>query len=133
MLWRSLLTLVCLHTATAFMPSSPVVRSSRLLSTTEDEAAVDAVPLVVEARNIEITDALMSHVQKRIGGPLKKLSGNGEVIECDVILSVSKNPKVRLFGCVEKRTRLLVSQCFHGLVCVCFVLSLSFSLLISSS
>ena len=74
------------------MPS-PATRSPSvgLFSTTED--ALD-VPLVVEARNIEITDALMAQVQKRIGGPLKKLSGNGDVTECDVILSVSKNPKV---------------------------------------
>ena len=79
------------------MPSL-VVRSTKttLLSTTEDSAsAAVGVPLVVEGKNIEITDALMSHVQKRIGGPLKKLSGNGQVTECDVILSVSKNPKVR--------------------------------------
>ena len=93
MLWRSVLTFVCLYSTTAFVPS-PVRRPLRtpLSSTAED---VDAVPLVVEGKNIEITEALMAHVQKRIGGPLKKLSGNGQVTECDVILSVSKNPKVR--------------------------------------
>ena len=77
------------------MPST-TFRSNqvRLFSTTED--ALD-VPLVVEGKNIEVTDALMAHIQKRIGGPLKKLSGNGLVTECDVILSVSKNPKVRFY------------------------------------
>lgn len=93
MLWRPLLTLLSIYTASAFVPS-PTFRSNgvRLFSSTEE--ALD-VPLVVEGKNIEVTDALMAHIQKRIGGPLKKLSGSGKVIECDVILSVTKNPKVR--------------------------------------
>ena len=110
MLCRSLLTLACLYsTTTAFAPTAVWQRTTPLFSTTEEDAAVTGVPLVVEARNIELTDALMAHVQKRIGGPLKKLSGNGQVTECDVILSVSKNPKVRRRRCVgKKRTRLVL-------------------------
>ena len=93
MLWRSLFTLTCLQAVTAFAPGTSWRRHTvRRFSTTED-AALD-VPLVVEGKNIEITEALMAHIQKRIGGPLKKLSSNGLVNECDVILSVSKNPKV---------------------------------------
>lgn len=96
MLWRSLLTFASLYSASAFAPSPAGGRATSstygpLFST---EEALD-VPLVVEGKNIEITEALDAHIQKRIGGPLKKLSGNGQVIECDVILSVSKNPKVR--------------------------------------
>lgn len=75
------------------MPS-PTFRSSKgvkLYASTEEALNV---PLVVEGKNVEVTDALMAHIEKKIGGPLKKLSGSGQVIECDVILSVSKNPKV---------------------------------------
>jgi len=95
MLWRSLLTLSYLYSTTAFAPS-PVFRSTNnaipLFASTEETLGA---PLVVEGKNIEVTEALMAHIEKRIGVPLKKLSASGQVIECDVILSVSKNPKVR--------------------------------------
>ena len=67
--------------------------SSEADSAVEEEAG--KVPLVIEGKNLEVTDALYSYVDKRIGMTLKKLSGTGNVLECDVILSVSKNPKVR--------------------------------------
>eukprot|EP00977_Amphora_coffeiformis_P012410 scaffold3069_cov215-Amphora_coffeaeformis.AAC.11 len=92
MLLRSLLTLTYLYSATAFAPS-PVFRSTTALFSSTEETL--DVPLVVEGKNIEVTEALMAHIEKRIGGPLKKLSSSGQVTECDVILSVSKNPKVR--------------------------------------
>lgn len=58
-------------------------------------ASIDQeVPLIVNGQNIELTEALIEYVNKRIGGPLSKLSGGGSVTECDVILSVNKNPKV---------------------------------------
>jgi ribosome-associated translation inhibitor RaiA len=53
-----------------------------------------AVPIIIDGRNIDVTPALEEYVNKRIGGTLNKLSSNGAVRECDVILSVSKNPKV---------------------------------------
>lgn len=50
----------------------------------------------ISGENIDLTPALVSHVEKRIGGPLKKLSGtDGAVQDCDVVLSVNKNPKVK--------------------------------------
>ena len=52
------------------------------------------VALVVTGNNIEVTSALQEYVEKRIGGPLRKLGGDGIVRECDVHLSVYKNPKV---------------------------------------
>lgn len=62
----------------------------RVSSEVEKEA-----PIIITGRNIELTPALVDYVNKRIGGPLKKLASNGAIRECDVHLSVSKNPKVR--------------------------------------
>ena len=50
--------------------------------------------LVITGNNIELTGALQDYTEKRIGGLLEKL-GTGIVNECDVHLSVCKNPKVR--------------------------------------
>lgn len=44
---------------------------------------------------MELTSALSSYVEKRIGSPLRKLGSGGVVREVDVHLSVCKNPKVR--------------------------------------
>lgn len=52
-------------------------------------------PIIVNGQNIDLTPALVDHVNKKIGAPLKKLASHGAVTECDVILSVNKNPKVR--------------------------------------
>jgi len=51
--------------------------------------------LVLTGNNIDLTPALEEYAQKRIGGLLEKLGGGGLVRECEVHLSVSKNPKVK--------------------------------------
>eukprot|EP00339_Tiarina_fusa_P011360 CAMPEP_0117039278 /NCGR_PEP_ID=MMETSP0472-20121206/27585_1 /TAXON_ID=693140 ORGANISM="Tiarina fusus, Strain LIS" /NCGR_SAMPLE_ID=MMETSP0472 /ASSEMBLY_ACC=CAM_ASM_000603 /LENGTH=230 /DNA_ID=CAMNT_0004749741 /DNA_START=98 /DNA_END=790 /DNA_ORIENTATION=+ len=56
---------------------------------------VDDINLVLNGNNIDLTDSLADYVEKRIGGPLRKLGGGGIVRECDVHLSVYKNPKVK--------------------------------------
>ena len=92
LLLRLSLVLASLSAVTAFVtPYSPSAshRLAPLYSTSET-----TVPLVVSGRNVEVTDALMEHVNKRIGNVVNKLSGKNVVKECDVILSVSKNPKV---------------------------------------
>jgi len=52
------------------------------------------VPVVISGKNIELTPSIVQYVNKRIGGNLNKLASNGLIRECDVHLSVSKNPKV---------------------------------------
>ena len=69
---------------------SPVNRLSALQMSTE----VEDINLVLNGNNIDLTDAIQDYVEKRIGGPLRKLGGGGIVRECDVHLSVYKNPKV---------------------------------------
>ncbi len=59
------------------------------------EVVKQDVNLVLTGNNIELTPALQGYVEKRIGGLLQKLGGGGIVKECDVHLSVYKNPKVR--------------------------------------
>jgi len=51
--------------------------------------------LVLTGNNIDLTESLEDYAAKRIGGLLEKLGGGGLVRECEVHLSVSKNPKVK--------------------------------------
>jgi putative sigma-54 modulation protein len=67
-------------------------RWSQLRSSSSMEPST-AAPIVISGINIDITPALDEHVYKRIGKALSKFSG--AVKECDVVLSVSKNPKVQ--------------------------------------
>lgn len=74
---------------------SPVGRNAALLHMSTE---VEDINLVLNGNNIHLTDAISDYVEKRIGGPLRKLGGGGIVRECDVHLSVYKNPKVSLFS-----------------------------------
>eukprot|EP00586_Coscinodiscus_wailesii_P016557 CAMPEP_0172498778 /NCGR_PEP_ID=MMETSP1066-20121228/117281_1 /TAXON_ID=671091 /ORGANISM="Coscinodiscus wailesii, Strain CCMP2513" /LENGTH=249 /DNA_ID=CAMNT_0013272203 /DNA_START=82 /DNA_END=831 /DNA_ORIENTATION=+ len=58
-------------------------------------AATEKVPIVVTGNNIEVTPALMDYVNTKVERTLGKLSSNGWVRECDVHLTVNKNPKVK--------------------------------------
>jgi len=68
------------------------------MSSSDSTTDQTAVPIVVKGQNVDLTPALTEYVNKRIGGHLNKLSSGGAVRECDVILSVSKNPKVSRDG-----------------------------------
>ena len=87
----STLCLLLASNAAAFTAHRPAATPSLLRMSTEVE---QEVPIILNGQNIELTPALIDHVNKRIGGPLKKLASNGAVTECDVVLSVNKNPKV---------------------------------------
>lgn len=73
------------------------------------------VPIIVNGQNLDLTPALIDHVNKKIGAPLKKLASHGAVTECDVILSVNKNPKVRnqLSDAIERGERVMSNLCCH--------------------
>jgi Sigma 54 modulation protein / S30EA ribosomal protein len=72
------------------------VKNQFLLYSTaaEDQSATKTFPIILNGQNIELTPALEEYVNKRIGGILKKLATSNSVRECDVVLSVNKNPKV---------------------------------------
>lgn len=67
---------------------------------------MSAVPIVISGNNIEVTPALMDYVNKKLEVTLGKLSSSGAVRECDVHLSVNKNPKVENNHKVEVVTML---------------------------
>ena len=73
--------------------------------------------LVLTGNNIDLTPALEDYAQKRIGGLLEKLGGGGIVRECEVHLSVSKNPKV---GILHTALLELFAKdvLFHGRLCL---------------
>jgi putative sigma-54 modulation protein len=107
-MWRSSVRFLLVWAASAGIvtlafttPTIPTVRRMTRLAATETE-----VPVIINGQNIELTPALVEHVNKRIGGQINKLASNGAIQECDVILSVSKNPKVKNGHRVEVVTNL---------------------------
>jgi ribosome-associated translation inhibitor RaiA len=74
-----------------------------LHSTAEDQSSTTTVPIILNGQHIDLTPALVEYVNKRIGGILKKLASSGSVRECDVVLSVNRNPKVCTFLQNDKR------------------------------
>jgi ribosome-associated translation inhibitor RaiA len=78
--------------ASAFTVQRDVSRPSAALSMSSE--TTNDINLVLNGKNIDLTPALSEYVDKRIGGPLRKLASGGVVRECDVHLSVNKNPKV---------------------------------------
>lgn len=87
----SLLLLLCGSTA-AFTAVYPVARSGSALHS----SPTTNLPIILSGHNIDLTPSLVEHVNKRIGGTLAKLASHGSVRECDVVLSVNKNPKVSI-------------------------------------
>lgn len=91
-----LLLLAPLSTSAFTLP--PCQPASRNPSTTAvflSDSVETGTNLVLTGNNIDLTPALEDYAQKRIGGLLEKLGGGGLVRECEVHLSVSKNPKVK--------------------------------------
>jgi hypothetical protein len=114
------LCLLSLSAATAFTQQSSsrpsfmtahqqAPKSALHMSTPIDQE----VPIIVNGQNIELTEALTEHVKLKIGGTLAKLASGGAVTECDVVLSVSKNPKVCVQCVVSnfKRARKVSREC----------------------
>lgn len=94
--------------ASAFMPASRThqhchANHHHQLLMAKETVGQDA-NLVLTGNNIDLTPALQEYVEKRIGGLLQKLGGGGIVQECDVHLSVYKNPKVRFFCSCDARS-----------------------------
>jgi hypothetical protein len=72
----------------------PSLRNPSTTAVFMSDSVETGTNLVLTGNNIELTPALQEYAQKRIGGLLEKLGGGGIVRECEVHLSVSKNPKV---------------------------------------
>jgi len=115
---RTTLLLGLVAVASAFT-SKPVFSSCKTLRMSSTDTLSSAstspqdVPIVITGKNIELTQAMVDYVKKKIGGPLSKLSSNGAIRECDVHLSVSKNPKVKSGHRVEITTN-MKGTTFHA-------------------
>lgn len=97
--------LLLLWQASAFTvaPQRIARQPTTLFSTEADQ---ETVPIILNGQNIELTPALEDYVNKRVGGIINKLGKSGSVKECDVVLSVNKNPKVEEAHRVELVTNL---------------------------
>jgi len=89
----------------SFSPQSPV-GTNRLLSLTSLRVhQTPSIPISVTGNNIELTTALRDYVNKKLDPMMSKLAAGG-VQDCNVHLTVNKNPKV----CV------CVYVCVYGLI-----------------
>ena len=91
MRFSTLISALLISSAAAFTSNTPFVRvnhASPLSMSTE------AVNYVISGNNIEVTTALSEYVETKLDRTVGKLSASGAVQECDVHLTVNKNPKV---------------------------------------
>lgn len=73
--------------------SSKKGKKKLFMGSTPSESAT--VPVIITGNNIHITEALRSQVDRKMDRVLGKLAEGGAVQDCDVHLSVNKNPKVK--------------------------------------
>jgi Sigma 54 modulation protein / S30EA ribosomal protein len=98
-------TWVSVPSATTSSNEEATTTSSSSMIGDDSNAAVDSttadntnLPLiVVTGHHVELTTSLVEYINKRIGNILSKLANHGAVRECDVVLSVNKNPKVNQY------------------------------------
>jgi putative sigma-54 modulation protein len=64
------------------------------------------VPIVVSGTNIDVTEALKAHVRKKMEKVVGKLASSGLIRECNVHLTVTKNPEVTNSHAAEVTTYL---------------------------
>ena len=76
----------------------PASNAKNHLSFPSLKMSTESVNYVVTGNNIEMTPSLNEYVNKKLDKVIGKLSASGAVQECDVHLSVNKNPKVSTLG-----------------------------------
>jgi hypothetical protein len=93
---RILTTLSMLSCAAAFAPHVRPLHNALTNRPHVSPLAMstEAVNYIITGNNIEVTEALNKYVNKKLDNVIGKLSGSGAIKECDVHLSVNKNPKV---------------------------------------
>ena len=91
MRFSTLITTTLFSSAAAFAPNMPLHHATRVSPLA---MSTEAVNYVISGNNIEVTDSLSEYVEKKLDKTVGKLAGTGAVQECDVHLTVNKNPKV---------------------------------------
>ena len=92
-LYSAVTAAIILSSGEAFMQQGSGVH--RDVSFPSMKMSTESVNYVVTGNNIEMTPSLNEYVNKKLDKVVGKLSSSGAVQECDVHLSVNKNPKVR--------------------------------------
>ena len=77
---------------------SPTLQHSRTLNSNKGlhMSSPVKVPITISGDNIDLTPALSDYVNQKVERTLGKLSSVSAVSNCDVFLTVNKNPKVRV-------------------------------------
>lgn len=89
-----MLLLSTMATSTAFSPAPQI--STRALNANNGlhMSSPVKVPITISGDNIDLTPALSDYVNQKVDRTLGKLSSVAGVSNCDVFLTVNKNPKV---------------------------------------
>jgi putative sigma-54 modulation protein len=92
----TLLTAATITTVSAFAPFAhrPLSSISKMASPPL-QMSTESVSYVITGNNIDVTPALHDYVDTKLDKIVGKISSNA-ISECDVHLSVNKNPKVKL-------------------------------------
>lgn len=98
---RSSLILLASTMATSSVAFAPAPLSSTRMNTHSHLKAV-----TISGDNIDLTDALQDYVNKKVDATLGKLSSVSGVTNCNVFLTVNKNPKVEAGHTAEVVTTL---------------------------
>lgn len=85
------------------MPNTCSVTRTAPLSVSAVDAGTE-VPITVTGNNIELTPSLVNYVNEKMERPIGKLRSNGAIQNCEVHLTVNKNPKVKDAHRVEVTT-----------------------------
>ena len=91
------------RTVGAFGRTAVTGAASSYLSMSTEEASASSttatsVPIVVTGNNVDLTEALTDYITAKIDRTVGKMSSSGAVMDCDVHLTVNKNPKVSYYG-----------------------------------
>jgi len=90
-----MLLISTMATASAFAPAPQIsTRAPTSTSTGLHMSSPVKVPITIAGDNIDLTPALSDYVNQKVERTLGKLSSVPDVSNCDVFLTVNKNPKV---------------------------------------
>ena len=98
--------------ASAF--TSPMAFHAHSALSMVSSSSTDRVPITITGNNIDVTEALAEYINKKLERPFGKLRSNGLIRDCDVHLSVNRNPRVRMLVVSEDFFLFISSQIFQS-------------------
>lgn len=101
-----LLSASATSTVVAFSPAPQITTTTTRGNIALHMSSPVKVPITITGDNIDLTPALSDYVNQKVERTLGKLSSVSAVSNCDVYLTVNKNPKVELAHTAEVVTSL---------------------------